>query len=699
MSRALTACLLGLASILIVSPAISGADAPAVKRGEMKAVMVEKGPAVDGTLNDPLWKKCPPIELGEATSSKPAFLRTTARVLFGPTHLYLAVECEEPDTEGMTAKVTERDGSVWGDDSIELFVTGDPRERYYQFIFNSAGVMMDGSFKRGAHTDRSWNSSAVVKATVQRNKRWTVTAAIPLKELSAYVGDDLDWTLNINRNRKGAPGRQRGMFAWSIMESTDWKAVNDYGVIEGVRIPKRPDGVTRVAPPAPKRPKYIEPEEAGGVLIYKRLPEWTLRDEGKGTRGGFPLPIKGSRGLKLAFLARGTGGASGVFLNFYDARARDNTTPVAYRWIDETWRPVVYRVSLFRYNAIPNSRIAASNDFRRLTFHGNATGKAVLTFRQFVVYRGEDRAAPAAPQGVSAKATDGGVRLDWKPADDNVGVAGYVLSRAAGDGPFVKLGECAAPGFVDRPSVAGACRYRVLAFDFQENLSAWSKVATVEAGKAFPATKPTELQSDRLGYGERIRKIRAAGEGKVIKGRVFCFGDSLTHALNYGLAVASALGNHEVIARGYPAQRTSFGRGRIDRDLADVNPEFCLILLGTNNRKSEKAIAAAMEDQKAMIESCARRGVVPVIGTIPPRGFRDPQSQPEARYNAALIRTCREAGVPIAYIFKGHQDSGIDRRKLLAGDGVHTITGGWQVMGKAWRAAMQQVRFTLRDRP
>jgi len=54
--------------------------------------------------------------------------------------------------------------------------------------------------------------------------------------------------------------------------------------------------------------------------------------------------------------------------------------------------------------------------------------------------------------------------------------------------------------------------------------------------------------------------------------------------------------------------------------------------------------------------------------------------------------------VPIAYLFEGHQESGVDRRKLLAGDGVHTISGGWQVMGAAWRAAMEQVRYVVLDR-
>jgi len=55
--------------------------------------------------------------------------------------------------------------------------------------------------------------------------------------------------------------------------------------------------------------------------------------------------------------------------------------------------------------------------------------------------------------------------------------------------------------------------------------------------------------------------------------------------------------------------------GILDRD----NPEFALILFGTNNNKSESHLPTAMADLAAIIDACARRGAVPVLGTIPPR--------------------------------------------------------------------------------
>jgi hypothetical protein len=124
-------------------------------------------------------------------------------------------------------------------------------------------------------------------------------------------------------------------------------------------------------------------------------------------------------------------------------------------------------------------------------------------------------------------------------------------------------------------------------------------------------------------------------------------------------------------------------------------------MYGTNNSKAPRAIPPAMDDLLAVAGSCERRGAVPVIATIPPRGFKDPESAPEARFNQALVAMCRDHRIPIGYVFEAFlefEKTG-DRRTLLAGDGVHYITGGWRVTARAWRAAMAQVSFALLDRP
>ena len=682
----------------ISAPAALGA-APAPPRGRLTAVAVDQGPVIDGTLQDPLWQKCAPLALGKCTAQETWPLTTTARVLLDATNLYVAFECRDPDTDALQAAVTERDGNVWDDDCVEVFVTGDPRTGYYHLAVNPKGVLMDSRFGREGREDRSYDSGATVKASIQKGVGWTVTLSVPLKSLGAYLGSGQIWPLNLNRTRPARGGQAAIEWSWAVLGRNDYHQVLDYGRLEGVTIIRRAGGVTREAPPAPAPVLPETGTDQGGVTVYRHTPELVIRDPGQGLAPSLDLLIRGSAGLKVAFLARGAGGVDTAAFNLADRVSGDNTTAKAYRTVGATWRPVLYRVDRFRYNGGPAEGSVAGNAlFTGLRFHGRPTGgQGVLELREFTIYRGDDATPPTAPTGLHAGADDQGISLTWAPAQDNVGVAFYVISRAGADGKFLKVGQSCLPEYRDRPPAAGAWRYRVLAGDFQDNLGAWSDPVEIPASRGWPAPAPTPLEQDRLGYAAKVRAIHAAGQGKVTRGRVLCFGDSLTAATVYPQAIEAALGRYAVEAIGRPGWKTGDCRPVLDADLTKLQPEFCLILLGTNNAKNAADLPQAMDDLLAMARTCAARGVVPVIGTIPPRGFSDPQSAPEARYNELLIKTCRENQIPVAYLFEAFAAAG-DRRQLLARDGVHLIAGGWAVAGPSWAAAMDQAVFAMLDR-
>ena len=702
---------------------VRGADGAKPRRGRMKAVVVQKGPPIDGRGDGGVWATCPPMPLGACTSEQPGPLKTTARVLFGPKRLYVSWWCAEPETASLARAVTRRDGAVWQDDCVELFVTGDRREGYRHFVINPRGCVYDARRPvRARQYDKAYDPPVEVKTHVEKATGWSVTLSVPLKDLGAYVGTGQTWVVNLNRTRPARGGKPMGEWSWAVLGSNDYHQVMDYGQITGVTVPRRADGVTREATPAPAPPAYMKGTQAGSVTVYLRKDELAIRDGGQGLAETIGLAIRGSRGLKVAFLARGTApGTKGdgygttdsgapvtwpVTFNLFDRRSNDNTTSKSYRHLAcGRWQPMVYFCDHFRYNAIPGSTVAAATDYSNLRFYGRAPGReGTLTLRDLCVYRGEDTTPPTAPTGLAAtvptgsSAPSGVVRLSWRPAADNVGVALYVISRAGKGGKFVKVGESALPKYSDGAG-RGKCRYRVLAVDFQDNLSAWC-----ESVSAFVASGPrtgffgTQHGNDRRRYAAKVRTIHAAGRGKVRKGVVLCFGDSLTGATSYRTNVEAGLGRYRVVARGYPGMRTSFARKRIGRELREVNPEFCLILYGTNNSKAARAIPPAMEDLKAVADACAAHGTVPIIGTIPPRGFQDRRSEPEARYNIALLLMCHKERIPIAYCFEAFQAAG-DRRALLAGDGVHTHRHGFAVYARAWREAMDHVNFVLLDRP
>lgn len=442
-------------------------------------------------------------------------------------------------------------------------------------------------------------------------------------------------------------------------------------------------------------------EQAGGVTVYRKFDELVIRDTGRGPALQLPISIQGSAGLKLAFTARATGGIRTANLNMFDAVSKDNTTAHSYAWVDESWRPILYRCDRFHYNAgNVLSLVKPDTSYQNIRFHGDPTlGNAgVLYIRDLVVYRGDDVAPPAAPTGLTANTEGSTVRLAWQVPKDNVGVAVYSIARATSTGKFVKVAQTSEPSYIDVSPAAGTNRYRVLASDFQDNMSEWSEAAAAEVANAGSAATATVYETDRLGYASEIRRIREQGRGKTVEGLVLQYGDSLTGATLYKLMAEAALGRYKVEALGREGWTSGRGREAVAQDVAKFKPEFCFVLFGTNNAKEGRAVAEAISDLVAIAQTCAAAGAIPAVATIPPRGFSDPTSEPEAKYNAALIKAMRASHVPVAYIFEEFQRQP-DRHKLLAGDGVHWGGDGFRVTSLVWQQLMDQITFALLDRP
>jgi len=704
---------------------------PAPTRSEATAVHVETGPAINGELDAPLWKQCPPWPMGACTKDDPQKHLTQSRVLFGPAHVYVGVWCEDPAVASLKKTVTDRDGPVYGDDSVEIFLRADPEEPYYQFAVNAAGALFDQLCTEAGRKDKSWNSAAVAKAAIIPGKGWSVTVRIPMKDLSAYVGTGQTWRVNICRNRPARGADAALEYSWALMSTSNYHSPREFGVVRGVNVPSREDGVTRVRKAPPPKPKTFEAgTKAGDVVVYtKCLFDKALEPfdpsgkaklslthdsaggrallcvcEGKWSGPQLPLSISGSSKLKLAFLAKGTNFPK-ASLNAYDALARDNTTPYAHRYLpDRTWTPVLYWIDQFRYNSSTRGYVARAAHYDAIRFYGPtpAEGQTVsLALDNVVVYRGEDRTPPAKVTGLKASATEKGVELSWDVAGDNVAPMVYVVSRADGDGEFCKVAETHAPRHLDTTAGTGARRYRVFACDFEENYGPWSDTVPVRSTAEAAAPQLTDEQKDRLVYADNVRKVHALGKGKVRRNHVFCLGDSLTHATSYPQSVRAALGTNSVSSRGYPGMTTGGGVKRVDAHLQQENPEFMFVLYGTNdlNRKpTPEMLAKAMVNMQTIAEAAVKRGTVVLLGTVPPRGFKDPESTPEKKYNDEIAKLGRKLKLPVGYIFRDLQAAG-DRKTYIAGDGIHWRGTGMAVAGKAWAKAMAQVRWVLRDQP
>ena len=144
-------------------------------------------------------------------------LQTKAWLCRDDDNLYVAVWCEEDEMNKLRAEVTDHDGQIWTDDSVELFIdTNTDQQTYYHFMLNSVGTRGESScrlmepgtpFVRpgAAEVDKSWDGRWEGAAGPCEGG-WCAELCIPLDTINVRAADVLG--LNINRTRRVPTGVQ-----------------------------------------------------------------------------------------------------------------------------------------------------------------------------------------------------------------------------------------------------------------------------------------------------------------------------------------------------------------------------------------------------------------------------------------------------------------------------------------------------------
>jgi len=158
-------------------------------------------PAVDGDDNDAAWARAPSLKLAYRMGGGAVQAATAARVCFDEKAIYILFVCSEPTPERIVRSVRQRDGQVWTDDCVEVFLAPGPEEPgcYYHVVVNSLGVVRDEYWSDGKD-DPGWNSAAQAKARIG-SSRWIVEMALPFRSFArAPIWQDI-WRANLNRSR------------------------------------------------------------------------------------------------------------------------------------------------------------------------------------------------------------------------------------------------------------------------------------------------------------------------------------------------------------------------------------------------------------------------------------------------------------------------------------------------------------------
>jgi lysophospholipase L1-like esterase len=197
-----------------------------------------------------------------------------------------------------------------------------------------------------------------------------------------------------------------------------------------------------------------------------------------------------------------------------------------------------------------------------------------------------------------------------------------------------------------------------------------------------------------------------------VNGSVFdCFGDSLTEGLvmlslprsipnppnSYPADLQNLLSGRytaqtpRVVDDGIGGERVQAGLARLPQVLSAERPDALLLLEGVNDLNSlgESAIPGVVEGLRSMIRIGRGRGITVFLGTLlpqrpgAPRAFAPTLIEPT---NERLRAMAAEEGAVLVDLYR---DFGGEAGALIASDGLHPTTAGYQQIADSFFAAIR----------
>ena len=172
------------------------------RRGEIR---------LDGRLDEAAWKKAPVATGFRRLSQEMIYAmerQSSFRILYDEEALYLGIRTSEPNVADI--KLTFADGgTLWGDDSFELFFFPDSLPSYHQFVCTARGSRWRSYRPKGPPKDHSGWTVAPRKG----KNFYVLEIRIPFKLLYTTPKPGSQWRGNLCRNCR--VGKTRILSTWS----------------------------------------------------------------------------------------------------------------------------------------------------------------------------------------------------------------------------------------------------------------------------------------------------------------------------------------------------------------------------------------------------------------------------------------------------------------------------------------------------
>lgn len=222
MSRTLLMRIAVVSCVALLLGSQGMAETPSLPFVVTACVQAATPPTLDGKLDDGCWQAtrqtAPFVKL---TLGTPAEVQSVAYMAYDSEKLYIGVHCSEPEMARIKAEVTERDGPVYGDDCIEIFLIPpdstiladrNERDRYFHLVVNPLGTRYDETgLQAPTSYDGDWQAAAS-----KGPDYWELEVAVPFDQLGTGIADGAVWTGNVSRAR----WLKREYSTWSPIKRT-----------------------------------------------------------------------------------------------------------------------------------------------------------------------------------------------------------------------------------------------------------------------------------------------------------------------------------------------------------------------------------------------------------------------------------------------------------------------------------------------
>ncbi len=181
------------------------------------------------------WRLLPPILLREVTTGGPPKQATRVRAAWNAREwrVLFAIDDAHP-----WATLTERDGPLWTEEVVEVFVdpVGD-LDSYFEFEINPMATVTDLVLRRtrsGWLKDFAWHAAGLQSCVRLTANGWEAELSIPFTALiSAAPEIGQLWRVNFLRiDRPLGPRTEAELSAWSPTGQRNFHRPASFGIVE-----------------------------------------------------------------------------------------------------------------------------------------------------------------------------------------------------------------------------------------------------------------------------------------------------------------------------------------------------------------------------------------------------------------------------------------------------------------------------------